>query len=119
MSQTVENPSAAVSVQFVGATSAEEREYAVEQIDSLIRCAPIHTARVAISRVGDPADPRRVEVRVNLRGDRLFAHAGAHGSTAREALDLVRRRLYRLLTHERHLPRHAGPRGAARFRRQN
>jgi ribosome-associated translation inhibitor RaiA len=119
MSQTVESQSAAVSVEFVGESSAAEREYAVRRIDSLTRYASIHAARVVITRDGDPCDPRWVEARVNLRGDRLFVHAGARGSTTREALDLVRQRLYRLLTHERHHPQHARSRGTARFGRQN
>jgi hypothetical protein len=64
MSRTVENPSAAVAVEFVGTTSADQREYALEKID------------------------------------------------------LVRQRLYQLLTHQHHHPRHGRPRGAALFGRR-
>jgi ribosome-associated translation inhibitor RaiA len=118
MYQTVESPSAALPVEFVGESSAEEREYAVQRIDSLTRYAPILAARVVIARDDDPFNPRWVEARVNLRGDRLFVHAGERASTTREALDLVRQRLYRLLTHERHHPRHARSRGSAALGRQ-
>jgi ribosome-associated translation inhibitor RaiA len=119
MPQSIENPSTAVSVEFVGTTSAEEREYAVEKIDSLARYAPIRTARVVILKDGDPFDARWVEARVNVRGDRLFVHASARGATTNEALDLIRQRLYQLLTHERHRPQHAGPRGVALFGRRS
>ena len=118
MSKTVENPSAAEAVEFVGTTSADEREYALEKIDSLARYAPIRNARVVILRDGDQFDTRWVEARVNVRGDRLFVHASARGGTANEALDLVRQRLYQLLTHQHHHPRHGRPRGAALFGRR-
>jgi hypothetical protein len=97
MFESVENPSAAVSVEFVGATSAEEREYVLGRIDSLTPYAPIRTAKVVI-----------------LRGaDRLFVHASACGASTNEALDLARQRLYQLLAQQRHRPRHAGPHGSA------
>jgi ribosome-associated translation inhibitor RaiA len=118
MSKTVENPSVAVPVEFVGAATAEEREYALEKIDSLARYAPIRTARVVILRDGDQFDARRIEARVNVRGDRLFVHASARGTTTNEVLDLVRQRLYQLLTHQRHHSRHAGSRGSALFGRR-
>jgi ribosome-associated translation inhibitor RaiA len=118
MSKTVENPPVAVPVEFVGATSAEEREYAMEKIDSLAQYAPIRTARVVILRDGDRSDARWIEARVNVRGDRLFVHASARGTTTNEALDLVRQRLYQLLTHQRHHSRHARPRGSALFGRR-
>jgi ribosome-associated translation inhibitor RaiA len=113
MFESVENPSAAVSVEFVGATSAEEREYVLGRIDSLTPYAPIRTAKVVILRGADRFGPRGVETRVNVRGDLLFVHASACGASTNEALDLARQRLYQLLAQQRHRPRHAGPHGSA------
>lgn len=107
MSSSVEISSATVEVEVMGVPSAEERTYAVEKISTLNRFAPVRSARIRIAPVGDRTDPQRVEVRVNLTGDRLFVHADAQGGTLHEAIDLVRARLYRLLTHERRRPRHA------------
>jgi ribosome-associated translation inhibitor RaiA len=111
MSRTVDDPSV-VQVAVVGARSSDERDYAVEKIESLTRYAPIRSARVALHTVGDPFDPQWAEAKVNLSGDGLFVHADARGESAAAAIDLVRQRLYRLLTHERHRPRHASKRFA-------
>ena len=94
-----------VQVEVVGAPSTDERDYAVEKIASLTRYAPIRSARVALHVAGDPDAPQLAEARVNLSGDGLFVHADAHGESAAAAIDLVRQRLYRLLTHERRRPR--------------
>jgi ribosome-associated translation inhibitor RaiA len=119
MSRTVENPPAAPAVEVVGAPSSEEREYAVEKIGSLSRYAPIRSARVAMQMVGDPLDPQWAEARVNLNGDRLFVHAGARGSSMHEAVNVVRQRLYQMLTHQRHRSHRATTRSASRRRDQS
>ena len=119
MSRTVENPPAAPAVEVVGAPSPEEREYAVEKIGSLNRYAPIRSARVAMQMVGDPLDPQWAEARVNLNGDRLFVHAGARGSSMHEAVNVVRQRLYQMLTHQRHRSHRATTRSASRRRDQS
>jgi ribosome-associated translation inhibitor RaiA len=119
MSRTVENPPAAPAVEVVGAPSPEEREYAVEKIGSLNRYAPIRSARVAMHMVGGPLDPQWAEARVNLNGDRLSVHADARGSSMHEAVNVVRQRLYQMLTHQRRRPHHAGTRSVSRRRGQS
>lgn len=85
-------------VDVVGAVSDRQRAYAVAKIDSLAQYAPIRAARVVVGA----APGGGFSLRVNLSGDRVFAHAEAGGETVYEAVDLARQRLYHQLTRRQH-----------------
>jgi ribosome-associated translation inhibitor RaiA len=99
MSRSSERPTRVEQVEIVGAVPRGQRAYAAAKIGSLAQYAPVRAAHIAVGPA--PGAGSEFSVRVNVSGDRVFAHAEAEGETVTAAVDLVRRRLYRQLTRRR------------------
>ncbi|WP_020661535.1 ribosome hibernation promotion factor [Amycolatopsis benzoatilytica] len=70
-------------------------EYAQDKIGNLLRLAhrPVLSARVRVTRHGDPAVPRPVVAQANIDVNGRLVRAQAEGENAREAVDRLEERL--------------------------
>lgn len=109
MTRSASNAPRQFDVEVTGALSAEERQYAVEKITSLVTYAhqPLRHAHLTIRTSGNPAVTQRVNVSVSLDIDGRALTAKAVGATLREAVDTVRHRLYGQLARSRRFPARA------------
>jgi ribosome-associated translation inhibitor RaiA len=95
-----------VDVEVTGTMSTDDRRYAVERIGSLAAFAhrPLRRAHVTFETSHRPAVGQRVTVTANLDVGGSALAARAEGATHRDAVDLLRRRLYSRLARQ-----HRGP----------
>jgi ribosome-associated translation inhibitor RaiA len=88
-----------VQVATDGKVPARAAEYAREKVGAVLHLAPgpVLSARVRMTRHGDPAVPHPVHAQVNLHVDGRLVRAEAAGESSHEAIDRLEARLRRRL----------------------
>ncbi|WP_186382844.1 ribosome hibernation promotion factor [Amycolatopsis rhizosphaerae] len=95
MTSPQSGPASGIRVATDGNVPARAADYAREKVGAVIHLAhrPVLSARVRLSRHGDPARPRPVVAQANLDVNGRLVRAQADGESAREAIDRLEARL--------------------------
>ncbi|MFJ1569281.1 sigma 54 modulation/S30EA ribosomal C-terminal domain-containing protein [Streptomyces erythrochromogenes] len=99
MKRTAPQPPVDVQVETHGRVSAEDAEYAQDKVRAVFDEAPgpVLFARVRLTRFANPAMERPVTAQASLDVNGSLARAHVAGSSATEAVDLLRDRLAAVL----------------------